>query len=1160
MRRHILLLFFTAGCAAVSAQTPAVPPEYQDIYDSLQTQIAGFDAAVRAKWDGTPTPMVFAPQLEGANSALYTSLGLPGYYESVVLPQLQELQALGARAIKVQVSFPILYQPFYSSNPSQYQTIAGFYQRLAEEIHSRGLQLIVESTAENQFPGANAADFTEYYQTLSWDQYVAARAQNSLATARLMQPEYMSVVTEPDSEAQYTGQTDVATVAGSVQVVQAVLNTLRNAGINGISVGAGTGTWLPNFADFIQGFASTSVQFIDLHVYPLGGNFLLNAIAGADMARAAGKPVAMSGVGDFKIRDSETGVLTLTQVSARDPFSFWAPIDTAFAQALAGYSAYEGVLFVSPFWTHYFSAYLDYGTHGSLPEGPAIIASNAASLTAVLAGRFTSTGLAWLAVSIPHPDTAAPIEPLPPKSNGVYSTSATLNWMPTADNVGVAAYRVFRDGTLVATTSLLSYSDEGLAPGKTYSYTLSAVDASGNVSPLSLPLEVHTSNTAPPSVPVLLTARGTDIKRVDLSWAASSSAIGVAGYEIFRGASAGDLTPYATTISTNFTDAQVSPSLTYYYALLAYDNAGNHSALTPTVAATTPQEPPPSTPGQPAAAPLFNRVSLAWPPSTSAIGVSGYLIFRGTSPATLQQISNTVVPAFVDAHVAPSSSYYYAVTAYDANGLFSAQSAPVAAATPQQPSPTVPGHVLAQSQSFNRITISWTASTSDTGVAGYVIYRGLSPASLSALGVSTGAPYTDSQTAPQTTYFYAVSSYDIYGLASALSPAVSATTLQEAAPTAPPQLSAQATAFNSIALSWQASSGDVAIGGYVVYRGSSPATLAPLATSTATNYTDSLAVPNRTYYYSVAAYDVYGLFSSQAAPVAVTAPQEPPPSAPSQPVAHASAYNQVNLTWGASTGPAELWGYAIYRGTSPSSLSPLGSSTTNAYVDTLAAPSKTYYYAIVAHDIYGLGSAQSAIAAATTPAEPPPSTPSQLVAQSISYNQVSLSWSAASSPVGVGGYAIYRGTAPNNLSVLASAAGTSYLDAQAAPSKTYYYAVAAYDIYGVASSSTGVATAVTPAGPAPTSPQGLTVLALSYNQVALSWSPSSSPLGVAGYAIYRGVTPATLSPIGVSQTTAYTDRSVAASITYYYAIVAYDIYGTLSPVSGPKSATVPRQQ
>jgi chitodextrinase len=69
----------------------------------------------------------------------------------------------------------------------------------------------------------------------------------------------------------------------------------------------------------------------------------------------------------------------------------------------------------------------------------------------------------------------------------------------------------------------------------------------------------------------------------------------VAGYKIFRGA-----TQIATSASTSYSDAGLSPSTTYTYSVSAYDPAGNTSAQSLSVSATTQAAaPPPTSPSAP---------------------------------------------------------------------------------------------------------------------------------------------------------------------------------------------------------------------------------------------------------------------------------------------------------------------------------------------------------------------------------------------------------------------------------------------------------------------------------------------------------------------------------------------------------------------------------
>jgi chitodextrinase len=86
-------------------------------------------------------------------------------------------------------------------------------------------------------------------------------------------------------------------------------------------------------------------------------------------------------------------------------------------------------------------------------------------------------------------DSAAPSAPPNLHTTSVASTAIALAWGAASDDVGVTGYRIFRNGSATPIASLgataRSYSNTGLAPGTTYSYTVKAVDAVGNVSAAS---------------------------------------------------------------------------------------------------------------------------------------------------------------------------------------------------------------------------------------------------------------------------------------------------------------------------------------------------------------------------------------------------------------------------------------------------------------------------------------------------------------------------------------------------------------------------------------------------------------------------------------------------------------------------------------------------
>ena len=197
-------------------------------------------------------------------------------------------------------------------------------------------------------------------------------------------------------------------------------------------------------------------------------------------------------------------------------------------------------------------------------------------------------------------DTAAPTVPGGLSAAAVSSSQINLTWNAASDNVGVSGYRVYRNGTQVGTTSNLSYSATGLTAGTSYSFTVAAYDAAGNVSAQSGAASATTSaaaDTAAPTVPGSVTATAISQTQINLAWNASTDNVGVAGYKVYRNGA-----QVATTAGTSYSSTGLSAGTTYGFTVAAYDAAGNTSGTSASATATT-QSPP-----SPAPAPTTGQV------------------------------------------------------------------------------------------------------------------------------------------------------------------------------------------------------------------------------------------------------------------------------------------------------------------------------------------------------------------------------------------------------------------------------------------------------------------------------------------------------------------------------------------------------------------------
>ena len=113
------------------------------------------------------------------------------------------------------------------------------------------------------------------------------------------------------------------------------------------------------------------------------------------------------------------------------------------------------------------------------------------------------TGKSIDGIGLP-PDTIAPTAPTNLAVTSTNANAVALSWSAATDNVAVTNYKVYRDGTAVATVNKTTYTNTGLTPLTTYRYTVAAVDKAGNVSPLSGEVSATTldaaSGTTAPSV------------------------------------------------------------------------------------------------------------------------------------------------------------------------------------------------------------------------------------------------------------------------------------------------------------------------------------------------------------------------------------------------------------------------------------------------------------------------------------------------------------------------------------------------------------------------------------------------------------------------------------------------------------------------------------
>lgn len=292
---------------------------------------------------------------------------------------------------------------------------------------------------------------------------------------------------------------------------------------------------------------------------------------------------------------------------------------TAISTSLDKGTAYT--ITITPTWTgtvysEGYSVWIDYNKDGDFTDAGEQVFTNAATKTTPVSGLVTvpataTEGATRMRVSMKYnavptacetftygevedytviiaaqgPDTQAPTAPSGLTASGITQNSVNLSWTASTDNVGVVAYDVYQGSTLIQSVAVTSASVTGLSASTSYTFSVKARDAAGNVSPSSNVLNVTTlapPDTQAPTAPTDLTASGITQTAVNLSWTASTDNVGVTGYDVYQGSAV-----VQTVTSTSAAVVGLTPNTSYTFSVRAKDAAGNVSPSSNLVNITT---------------------------------------------------------------------------------------------------------------------------------------------------------------------------------------------------------------------------------------------------------------------------------------------------------------------------------------------------------------------------------------------------------------------------------------------------------------------------------------------------------------------------------------------------------------------------------------------
>ena len=735
-----------------------------------------------------------------------------------------------------------------------------------------------------------------------------------------------------------------------------------------------------------------------------------------------------------------------------------------------------------------------------------------------------------------------------------------------------------------------SYSDTGLTVGTTYTYQIRAVNSVGNAE-WSNEASATTQAAQVPAAITDLSATSPSSTQVNLTWTApAANGAAITSYTLQRKVGSGSYTEVSSTIAaseTSYSDTGLTPEVTYTYQIRAVNSVGN-AAWSTAASATTVRVERPSVPfdvrgeqlgGSATEGPTGTR--LRWERSTGDDDF--YQIFNASlcsrAPCPNSARIGTRNPPFsldtYDLHrtnLNHGTTYRYGVRAFS----WQTRDGPFGFADITVGAPAA-GTLSAPTVSNASVVLRWTASTRVFGnpITGFRVERRIGhtgPWDLITTTDSTTLTYTDSTAAGNTTYRYRIRAVNSVGVGDATRQ--QSATLGAGRPGAPTGLSATASGWSAVDLTWSApaSNGGASITGYTLQRKSGSGSYADVSSGIgagATSYSDTGLAANTAYTYRIRAMNSFGGggWSNEESETTGNAV----PSAVSDLTATKDATNgssEIDLAWTApASGGSAITGYTLQRkagsGDYANVSTTIGASATT-YSDTGLSPGTTYTYQIRATNSEGDASWSNEPSETTDAIAPAKIT--DLTATKDSTNsgtEIDLAWTAPSTGgAAISGYTLQRKAGSGsyaNVSTSIAAGATSYSDTGLTGGTAYTYQIRAVNSVGNAVWS-NEASATTDNVPDAVSDLTATKDATNgKTEIDLAWTaPAANGAAISSYTLQRkagsGDWENVSTSIGASDTS-YSDTGLTPGTLYTYQIRAVNNVGNAAWSNTPSATT-----
>ncbi len=608
------------------------------------------------------------------------------------------------------------------------------------------------------------------------------------------------------------------------------------------------------------------------------------------------------------------------------------------------------------------------------------------------------------------------------------------------------------------------------------------------------------SAEVPPSTPTLQMNAGAT--SITLSWNNVSDENGYKLYKSTNGSSYSLLSDI-TANTTSYTDNTVTEGTTYYYYILAYNEFGNSSNSNVVS-------------GQPNSGSTGTGISVSEALAASigsAVTVDGIITasFNGVYALIMKDISGSetiVVKLEIDqrAEWNPDnnpSAVGKTIEVVGVRDTYSSQASieyvtsitEIGGSTEDTQAPTVPTSLASSNVTQTTLTLGWTASIDNVGVTGYDIYRNGTLFASSATNA-----YNVTGLVASTSYSFYVKAKDAAGNISGASNTINVTTsaaVDTQAPSIPTSLASSNVTVSSVSLSWNASTDNVGVTGYDIYRNGSF-----LASSTSTSYNVTGLSASTTYTFYVKAKDAAGNISNASSTISVTT-------------------NDFVLSYCSSQGNNSTYEW-------------IAQVTIGTFTNSSASAKYTDFTSKVVSFAAG-----TSVNVSLTPGFSS-STYNEYWKIWIDYNADGDFDDAGELAFDAG--ALSKTTVSGNINVPSSASGSTRMRV----SMKYNAAQTACEAfsYGEVEDYTATFTASVPDTQAPSIPTSLAATNVTSSSLTVNWNASSDNVGVTGYELYQNG-----SLKGTTTNTSYSVSGLTAATAYSFTVRAKDAAGNVSAAS-----------